>query len=398
MSSIPAIVHLANDHANLDIAIERFERVGEARHLYLVHLPPAQQAATKIRSPLVRVYHDRGEALGLAAAFAPRVDGVVLHRYDMQKQRLLLALKRRHPSALSLWISWGGDFYSDIDYPLFQPHTAGLVGHGAAPWRRWVRRLKGRLRRSRVHGTRAIDYCATVLPTEFDLVKRLPGFRARQVHFNYESLLTLAPGATAHSPARGHNVLLGNSANLANNHLDMFDIVARHADARALAGRFIVPLSYHEETPAHTRAIAEAGSARFGDRFHPLTALLPRAEYLTVLRSCPVAIFNHHRQQAIGTLVALLSLGARIYLCDTSPTYRWCVQSGLVVYSLQREFGSLGLSSLEPASAAHNRARIRELSGDAVLQDRAADLMKLFRSRPHDTDTAVATFDPATRG
>jgi hypothetical protein len=73
-----------------------------------------------------------------------------------------------------------------------------------------------------------------------------------------------------------------------------------------------VPLSYGNL--AHAKKVIEQGREWFGDKFFPITSFMPFEQYLALLKSVDIAIFNHKRQQAMGNTITLLGLGKTVYM------------------------------------------------------------------------------------
>jgi hypothetical protein len=110
-------------------------------------------------------------------------------------------------------------------------------------------------------------------------------------------------------------VLVGNSANPSNNHADIFNKLSNLKDQNF---NIICPLSYGNNVQA--AFIAQLGRTMFGVRFTPLLDFMPFNEYLNTLAKVDIAIFAHERQQGMGNMITLLSLGKKVYMRgDTSP-------------------------------------------------------------------------------
>lgn len=80
-----------------------------------------------------------------------------------------------------------------------------------------------------------------------------------------------------------------------------------------------VPLSYGNKK--HAQAAIQQGQQWFGDKFKPLTEFMPFDEYLLLLGTIDIAIFNHKRQQAMGNTITLLGLRKKVYVrSDTAQS------------------------------------------------------------------------------
>lgn len=370
------LVHLLNGGPYTDITIEQFERIPASAHLYLIYAPGGGTIQWPIASKQPRVCRSTQEVLTQISGFATALGGVIVHGYGRRKEEVLVAIKRRYPTAVAVWLALGGDVCAAVGYPLFQRRTQELAA--TTVWRprdtlgRLARWLTGRFRHLEL-----IDYCATVLPDEYELLTHAPGFRATRARFAYGSIEKLLPACESASGAERSDVLVGNSASLSNNHLDMFETLRRHGGGAR--GRYVVPLGYGARGAA-VQGILAAGQVAFGARYEPLRPFLPLPDYARILRNCGVAVFNHKRQEGLGTTMALLSLGARVYLCDGSPTYTCLRRAGLHVFSLERDLPAIGLELLGTPEQEHNQRTVNELCSEASVLRQTSELVDLCRS------------------
>lgn len=112
------------------------------------------------------------------------------------------------------------------------------------------------------------------------------------------------------------NIQVGNSADPSNNHLEALEKLLPFKDSDIC---IYVPLSYGDKK--HAQAVIQQGQQWFGDKFKPLTEFMPFDEYLLLLGTIDIAIFNHKRQQAMGNTITLLGLRKKVYVrSDTTQS------------------------------------------------------------------------------
>ena len=99
----------------------------------------------------------------------------------------------------------------------------------------------------------------------------------------------------------------------------------------------------------------KSGEKYFNSNFYPLLDFMPRDEYFELLSNSSTAIFYHYRQQAMGNIIALLYMGARVYFSRKSPVYAYCKRVGLNIYNFDSEFNIYKNSVLEKEKADENR-------------------------------------------
>lgn len=177
-----------------------------------------------------------------------------------------------------------------------------------------------------------VDYFSGVLEYEYDLMKSVPGFRAKQVIFKYASLQTLE-NQKQPSLYTGNNILVGNSASSTNNHLDIIPYLKKLDLGER---KIILPLSY-SNTNEYIEDVSNAYTKEFGKNSVMLKEFMPPQEYMEVLLSCSIAIFFMERQQAVGNICLALRNGSKVFLSETNPVYRFFKDLGLKVFSVQRD-------------------------------------------------------------
>ena len=191
------------------------------------------------------------------------------------------------------WMMWGYDLYV---YQLGE--------------RNWKWKVSEFFRRQAI---KKMGFLVSGTTGDVDLAREWYG--AKGVHikcFNYPSNIY----KEYDMPKKQHtgiNILLGNSADPSNNHLEVFDKL------EAFKGQDVkiyTPLTYGN--PDYAKSIIQQGKQRFGDKFEALTEHMPFNQYLEFLGKIDIAIFNHRRQQGFGNTITLLGLGKKVYLNSVS--------------------------------------------------------------------------------
>jgi hypothetical protein len=124
-------------------------------------------------------------------------------------------------------------------------------------------------------------------------------------------------------------ILLGNSANPINNHIDVL-IELKKIN---YTGQIICPLSYGG-TPNYIKKIIEFGQLNFGESFKPLISYLPLEEYNNLIMNCDIGIFNSYRQSGGANIVQLLENGKTVYLSSKNPLFNYFNTIGCKVFSI----------------------------------------------------------------
>ncbi|WP_022960579.1 TDP-N-acetylfucosamine:lipid II N-acetylfucosaminyltransferase [Spongiibacter tropicus] len=153
-------------------------------------------------------------------------------------------------------------------------------------------------------------------------------------------------------------VLVGNSADPRNEHLDTLSRLSRFSGENI---RIVAPLSYGRKQYAE-EVIAE-GRRLFGEKFEAITGFMPLDDYIRLLSSVDIAIFNHRRQQAMGNIISLLGLGKKVYMRSDITPWRLFADEGIKVFDI--EF--LDLAPLELGLAERNRKIVADVFSEENL-------------------------------
>lgn len=344
-----------DDEKFIDTSIALFESSDRCENIYFVYLPEYKSSPLYIKSQKITIIRSKNDILEILSSIE-KIDGIIMHYYDDQKAETLIELKKRYPKAKAIWFAWGKDFYQAIDYPLYNKKTKQLLRK-----KQWIRSiiktlvkplLKYRYEKGVWYSAiPLIDYCSPVLPNEFSQIKKLKGFRAQQILYSYLEPETIDfLKNKIQNIQLGDNILIGNSATPTNNHLDIFQKIKEEK----LPGKLIVPLSYGEPI-WYKDIIIEKGNLLFGKYFYPLIDFMQIEDYIDLISSCNVVIYDHYRQQGMGNISTMLYFGARVYLSEKSIAYQYYKALGVHVYSLEKDFTKYKFSKLGVEKIIENR-------------------------------------------
>jgi hypothetical protein len=261
---------------------------------------------------------------------------VVVHWMDELKMQLIMNAPKE---VKFVWIGWGGDYYGYIEKNLYLPLTQNLIVNMSASTGKpsFKSRIKNLVKQNLFLGgirdkekvLNRIDYFAPVLEEDYHLVANsFKVFMPRFIDWNYGTLEDdIIPDMSI--TISGNNILVGNSATAENNHLDTFELL-KYID---LTDRKIIcPLSYGD--PEYGKIVEMKAKEQFGDKVDTLATFLPINEYNKIISSCSVVVMNHLRQQAVGNIVSMLFLGAKVFLNKKNPVYDFFKNNGAVIFSI----------------------------------------------------------------
>lgn len=278
-----------------------------------------------------------------------KFDAIFLHSFFIISPNLILKIPK---SIKVFWFAWGYDLYSYLPKPFIDADLLGpetqIIQKKIKKNIDWKKKLKAFVKeisfynklkiRSYYKAVSRIDYFSGVLDFEHSLMKKVSGFRAEKVTYTYNSIsvMNFADGE-CHWKGRDktkNNILIGNSADYSNNHLDILKYF-KNIDLGSSV--IYIPLSYSGD-PEYIDCVKSKYSERFGKNFVSMDTFIPYQEYTEIVSSCSVAIFAHERQQAIGNICAAFRNGCKVFLSETNRVYKYYKDLGMTVFSLQSDF------------------------------------------------------------
>lgn len=249
------------------------------------------------------------------------------------------------------WFIWGGDLYR---------HKEVSKGLGS--------KIEEMLRRFVI---RRIGYLVSYVEGDVELAREWYGAKGTY----RECIMYLSnvvdpqiTGDANHKPDKnGLNILLGNSANKSNNHIEAFEKLLPYKNQDV---RIFVPLSYGDRNNA--QKVIKQGKEWFGDKFIPMTDFMPFDQYLEFLKNIDIAIFNHQRQQAMGNIITLLGMGKTVFL--RSDVSHWRFLQGLGVNV--NDVNELRLQPIVKEKAQQNSEIVGSYFSRTILTQQLADIFE----------------------
>lgn len=275
------------------------------------------------------------------------------------------------------WILWGADLYKAVhgiyENPAGSPEPALLAAERV---RRFV---IGHL------------YSIIGLKEDYDIVLKYYDTKARYFFGNYPALadLDLLDRSLAAAPAKEFTTfLVGNSATNTNNHVRILHLLKRFRDE---AIEVVVPLSYGDRN--YAEQVTQTGREIFGDKFVPLFEFLPFDRYAELLARTDIAVFDHNRQQAAGTIWPLLYLGKTIFQQLDNTLSQSFASKGITIRDIE-ELGQVPFSRLTGMLTDEERQRNRQLAQE-YLSDYAWQIhwKRIFEHLEGVGNSCAALFD-----
>lgn len=251
------------------------------------------------------------------------------------------------------WIVWGGDLYQYRE----PRHT--------------FKSRRNEFLRAKVF--RKMGNIVTLVRGDYELAKEWYKVTGTYFHGEYVDLVSRefieSLTITEKSINDPIHILVGNSADPSNNHMEAFNILSRFKEENI---RIYVPLSYGDKE--YSTEIFKAGTQLFGKKFVGLTDFLPPDEYFKILSNIDIGVFNNNRQQALGNIYGLLYLNKKIFIRPDTTMWEDFKEQGLVMNDL------LSIEEIDFNEFIENKAENRDKINSLLDQGNAVEIWeKVFK-------------------
>ena len=359
--------HIVPDDKFIDIAISVFNDVG-GDHQYFC-IKNDCDSFTFIHSTIVQK-KSRDEMILLLQSSTYSV--VFFHTLFASYYPLVLQVPA---DKTVVWLSWGADLYYSfkqfkplLPINLYKPDTQRLFfSNNSSPYTRLRKTVKNvvlfprsiRLAREQhrrdllqANAIHRVDYCSTVLKSEYESLSHCPFFRAKFFPFRYSQ----KENSSIQISNQADYILIGNSADLSGNHFD----VLRELHEKKISNPLLIPLSYGNRREELISLVKQR--CKQSDIF--LTDFLNYSDYCAYISKCRAAIFGHLRQQALGNIKLCLKSGIRVFLYKDSMVFKYFSKAGFIIYSIEEDLTPELIQTIQDASEVqHNRMLLEELFG-----------------------------------
>lgn len=298
---------------------------------------------------------------------------IIYHGFDnIQAYLFQHSLKQKN----SIWLLWGAEVYNDIiENNLFGTKTSQLQVYRSSRIKNIIKKIISIFKPTFNINYTKHEYAKILseLPSlgvlykeEFDYFLSLKIIRDNTNFFRFTYYPIEFLIKDLNNKIVGNDILIGNSASLTNNHLEIIDILKEiNISERSI----YFPLNYGN--PNYAKIVNNYAIKNLQNCV-ALLNFMPIEDYNKILLKSGIVIMNHYRQQAVGSVLIALYFGSKVYLNDTT-LYFYLKRIGCIVFSISRDLKKENkdcLINLNKTEIELNRSIIRnEISTNRIVED-----------------------------
>lgn len=269
-----------------------------------------------------------------------KYDTILFHSLSI-KNLLFLCIIKEYNNII--WKAYGNDIYelNRLKRDLFETKTKRVIKE-IRPKKQFIKTFLNNQLYNLLFllAKNKITHISPVIPIEFKLLTLTYKLKAKEISIPISIIEKFADRRTIN--LNSNNILIGNSANEWNNHLDIFSELKNYKDC---FDKIILPISYPKEKKAYREILIHEGKKLFENKLIPLIEFIPLQEYEEYLYSCKCAVFNHHRQAAGGSVGFSIAIGMKVFINPKSELYNHFINYGLIVFKFPEEFTLQNISN-----------------------------------------------------
>ena len=239
-----------------------------------------------------------------------------------------------------IWWAWGYDIYgqqilgldSFVNLDFFRKRTQDLHSHATVSTylKRFYAKLiiKPKLEKGRKQILKRVDYFQPVCDIDYELMKQYAGLTAKKYYCEEWGNFSTGKEIARNLNPNG-SVLIGNSAEYVQNHLDVWDAIKQCIPTER---EIVVPLSYGN---LYYKGKVKEKFAQSNHNINILENFLPRDEYFKIFDRCSYAVYGTIRQHAMGNIYNALLHGMKVFFYKDSYVYKYLTKIGCVVFAIE---------------------------------------------------------------
>ena len=376
-------IHIAFDSIFLDYTIGQFEAIIPSESQYIIDVPNTEYKIKHIKN-VEKISSIVLSEPKVKASFIQNLTSdhiVILHCLN---QNMIDIVNKVALDIKFVWFVWGAEVNSlpRLSKNNYQFKTIKLLNklnnysyrnrlYKSFPT---IKYLSFKLKNGKIHpelekikALQRINYAGIFVKEDFDIFDSAYHFNLKWLWYCYYNIDDTIGEMKFSRTKKRINILVGNSSDPRNNHIEAFDLLKRFDIGTS---QVICPLSYGTIVDGYVDNVIHIGKRFFANNFLPLIEFMSLKDYNEIIGTCNIVIFNHNIQQAVGNIISSLALGAKVYLNNSNPLLLYFKRLGINIYSIQDDLvneNKEALLSLNDNLISQNQQILkRELSKERV--------------------------------
>ena len=372
------ILHICEDNKFANLAKQQFEATNLADNTFLInskkklnYFPNSKNVICA--KPFSKEY---------IAILKSNINDLIVFHNCNQKYKWRITKVVSQDTKL-LWLAWGSDIYNlpklsgNLYKPLTQKTQEGYsIDQIKIKLDKFIRIILLKYRKQ-INSYKRINYCAPVMAQDLNILNEKYKLNIHLKKFTY-GFLEYYIGETTERISTGNSILVGNSADPSNNHIDTYELLKYKKNTKIIS-----PLSYGGNKK-YISSVIKSGNIYFDKNYYPITNFLSLEEYREILYSCKASFMYHQRQQALGNIIMLLWMGVNVYLDEKNPIYNFYKLQGIYVSSIN-EFHKnprKDIPALTGEQIQINRKQLQKLYSYKNVIKETKDLIRQIHNSP----------------
>lgn len=240
-----------------------------------------------------------------------------------------------------MWVIWGADLY---DY-----------------YEKKVRLKDYLIEYLRSYFIRRVKYISCYIEGDYYLCRKIYGSKAKYFKSCYPKTIDEKIISYAHDNQienQDTTILIGNSADKRNNHIDILNKLQRFKDENV---RLLLILSYGG-TKDYVEKVKNHALNLFGSKAVCILDYMSFETYAELLTKTNICIFGHKRQQGLGTINLMLAMKKKVFLNSFITPFVYFNNIGIKIYETDKIdiYSFAELIDISENDLAENQSKILE--------------------------------------
>lgn len=329
------IVHIHSDYKFVDLGAKRFISPHINNTIILINRQDGTSYNGNYKDQSLYFENDQEEEIIEICRSADMV--VVYGLYDF-KSKIVMALPK---NLIIIWCFFGYELYRNMKDIALSDLTKSYLKSPAPEsssfkgiLKKYYRRIKsGKPKKLLIEESmKMVDYVMMSTKEEYEYLKKywkdLPKFM--QVPFEKTQIELPINFDKVTSPNYKPTVVIGNSKNIYNNHMDIIKLI--EAEKNRDAYKFVFLCNYGKNNLYYDE-LKEITQDK--DYYQVIEDFMPIQEFINFYTTIDALVINGYRQMAMGNILAGLKMGVKVYLNPHNPTFNSFVKEGFSIYNIE---------------------------------------------------------------